>query len=381
MNRPGAGGSGIATLPSRPDIRPGGGGSGTDRFPNRPDVRPGGGGSGTDRFPNRPDVRPGGGGSGTDRFPNRPDNRPDWANRPNIGGGNIHNNNINNIVNRPGFRPGYDRPWGNNRPWNRPYYHYGYGWHSGYWNNWGRYPGLWFAAGASTSWLWGPGDTYVYSNPYYVQSTTVVDPTLDYSQPIAVPAPVQVAEQPPPQEYAADGSAPAANEPAAEPQGDPVPPEVDEAFSAARTAFKAGDYDKALDQVNRAIKVLPGDATLHEFRALVLFAQGKYQEAAAAIYAVLAVGPGWNWETVRDLYPNTETYTKQLRALEQYIRDHASSPDARFLLAYHYLVMGQMDPAKTELEQVVKLEPKDKLSAQLLKALKQGPTENGPTQS
>jgi hypothetical protein len=32
----------------------------------------------------------------------------------------------------------------------------------------------------------------------------------------------------------------------------------------------------------KAIKLLPSDATLHEFRALTLFAQKKYKDAAAA---------------------------------------------------------------------------------------------------
>ena len=42
---------------------------------------------------------------------------------------------------------------------------------------------------------------------------------------------------------------------------------------------------------------MPNDASLHEFRALVLFALGQYEQAAATLYAVLSNGPGWDWTT------------------------------------------------------------------------------------
>jgi len=50
--------------------------------------------------------------------------------------------------------------------------------------------------------------------------------------------------------------------------------------------------------VNQAIAKKPSDPVPHEFRALVLFATRQYKPAAAAIYAVLSVGPGWDWATL-----------------------------------------------------------------------------------
>jgi predicted TPR repeat methyltransferase len=90
------------------------------------------------------------------------------------------------------------------------------------------------------------------------------------------------------------------------------------------------------------------------------------------LYAVLAAGPGWNWETMSSLYPNVDTYTKQLRALEAYAKDNPKAAYANFLLAYHYLVLGSKDAAVQQLKRVVELEPKDKLSAALVKALTSG---------
>jgi len=110
---------------------------------------------------------------------------------------------------------------------------------------------------------------------------------------------------------------------------------------------------------------------LHEFRALTLFAQGKYQDAAATLYAVLTAGPGWDWATMSELYPDPEVYTRQLRELERYTRENPRAADGHFLLAYHYLVLGYQDQAIHQLEEVVRLQPDDKLAAELLQALTQ----------
>jgi Tfp pilus assembly protein PilF len=134
-----------------------------------------------------------------------------------------------------------------------------------------------------------------------------------------------------------------------------------------------GDYATAQDLVEQALRNLPGDTTLHEFRALTLFAQANYRDAAGAIYAVLAVGPGWNWDTVKALYPDAPTYTAQLRALEDYQKKHADAAEASFLLAYHYLTLGSTEAAIKMLRQTVSVNPKDTLSPQLLKMLTQPP--------
>ena len=140
-------------------------------------------------------------------------------------------------------------------------------------------------------------------------------------------------------------------------------------FDAARNAFMQGDYTTALAQVDQAIAQVPNDTVLHEFRGLALFALGRYKEAAAADYAVLSAGPGWDWTTLSALYPNVDVYTAQLRALEQYAKSHPAASDAKFLLAENYLTCGYTDAAAVQLKEVVQLDPKDQLSAQLLNSI------------
>ena len=62
-------------------------------------------------------------------------------------------------------------------------------------------------------------------------------------------------------------------------------------FDTARDAFKAGDYARALELTDQAIRQMPNDAALHELRGVVLFALHRYEDAAAPLYAVLSVGP------------------------------------------------------------------------------------------
>ncbi|MGQ0635300.1 MAG: tetratricopeptide repeat protein [Planctomycetaceae bacterium] len=137
-------------------------------------------------------------------------------------------------------------------------------------------------------------------------------------------------------------------------------------FDRAREAFRAGDYERALGDINAALGHLPRDTALHEFRALVLFARGDFSRAAAAIYCVLAVSPGWNWTTLSSLYPTSDEYTRHLRALEAHCQESPDAADAAFLLGYQYITCGHFPPAVRQLQSVVNLLPHDQLAPHLL---------------
>jgi tetratricopeptide (TPR) repeat protein len=143
----------------------------------------------------------------------------------------------------------------------------------------------------------------------------------------------------------------------------------DSTFLAARDAFKAGEFARALSLTDLALQHYPNDPVLHEFRALCLFALGRYDEAAAALYVVLTAGPGWDWATMIGLYPDIDTYTRQLRTLEASITGNTAEASKRFVLAYHYMVQEHLQQAREQFEHVVTIEPRDKLAAQFAKAL------------
>ncbi|MCC6125255.1 MAG: hypothetical protein IT426_09855 [Pirellulales bacterium] len=350
-----------STLPATPGNF--GGNSGINRPSTLPATRPSlpnAGGGGVNR-PSYPEFnnRPGNIGNNTNI--NRPGNIDNNVNRANIGNNtninrstNINNINANRypgIANRPvdphyGVRPNYGNWYHGN-------------WH-GNWNHagWHYRPAAWWGAGfiagaavASAPWNWG---YWPYYNPYCGEPLVVGATTLDYSQPIVL------AESPTAAANVQDPGNAAQSTPA------------DQAmtiFDTARQAFYEGDYPAALKADEQALALLPSDAVLNEFRGLALFATKNYKDAAGVVYAVLSVGPGWDWTTLSALYANIDTYTAQLRELENYVKSHSGDPAARFLLAYHYLTCGHTDAAAAQLKEIVKLNPQDTLSAQLLKGL------------
>lgn len=280
-----------------------------------------------------------------------------WSGPPAYGGG-YYGNWYNGCWNHSGWGGfwaglgvGALTSWGLNALYN-PYYAYSYGM-SSYFPTWGAYDyTTWGLESVATPWLYED-----YSNPY----TTPATQTIVVQQPVAEQA------QAPATTVVFDYSKPISAMETARPT-DAVEA-GQEALTAARESFRAGDYSQALSLTDQALAQTPNDAIMHEFRSLVLFALKRYDESAATAYAVLTAGPGWNWPTMVGLYPDVDTYIKQLRELETGVTRNPNSASSRFLLAYHYMVQGHKDAAASEFQNVVKLEPKDALSAQFAAAL------------
>jgi tetratricopeptide (TPR) repeat protein len=157
---------------------------------------------------------------------------------------------------------------------------------------------------------------------------------------------------------------------AAAPANVDVPPDpATDPVALASQAFQGGDYAGAVQFTQQALGQSPNDVGLHQLLALGLFAQGKYEQAAAPLYAVLAVGPGWDWTTLIGHYPDASLYTTQLRGLEAYVKANPQSAKSRFVEAYQYICQGQGQAAIKPLKAVLTLQPKDTVSAQLLDSL------------
>ena len=269
---------------------------------------------------------------------------------------NNHQFNVGYNGYRPAYyrHPGYHGYWNGNRGFGGGwgyglgfglgYGGYGPGWGWGYgYGGYGYRPFGWGLGG------WGLGSLYYnsgylgYSNPYYINRYGSFG-NYNYSQPIPVAYNAAVVAQ---------------NDPNS----------ASEVLDSAIAAFQQNNYAAALDITNKGLGQYPDDAVLHEFRALVLFATQDYQQAAATIHSVLAVGPGWDWTTLSGLYANVAIYTEQLRALESFTRANPQDAASRFLLAYHYMSCGHPDAAVRPLQEVVKLMPGDRVAADVLKMI------------
>ncbi|MCP5544202.1 MAG: tetratricopeptide repeat protein [Akkermansiaceae bacterium] len=251
---------------------------------------------------------------------------------------------------RSRVRPWYSSCW--NYGWRPSYYHRHYYYHDhGY-----RPPGYarvnvtaavgWGLLGWSLGTMVYDYGYHRYYNPYPVQTVVIREGrNIDYREPIN-----RVAV-----ETAPDGEDAVAE----------ITEQSESHIQDSQDAFREGNYLVALEQADKAIAVSPGDGALHEYRALILFALGKYGDAAGVLNPVLASGPGWTWSTMVALYPSQEVYTDQLQKLEAYSEASPDAADAHFLLGYHYMVCGHLDLATPQFERAVELMPADSVSKQL----------------
>ncbi len=294
----------------------------------------------------------------------------------------------------PNFnRPTPNAPYRTDKQFQPPYYHnYDGYWHHGYWGggqwgwgNWGGPMGIW----SFTRWSFGPvyyASGYgEFRNPFLAGQKVPLKPFLDYGKPIE-----NIPDDDEPAAKSASSAADTGNtkEAAAESTEEILSyvvksPEVKaglKSFDAAAEAFRKKDYDRALEKTDDALEQLPYDSAIHEFRALVLFAQGDYPQAAATVYAVLAVSPGWDWTTLSSRYDDQEEYARHLRQLEAFHKQNPDSAVAAFLRGYHYTTCRHTEAAAKQMQAAARLLPDDPLIPRLA-ILIAGAAEKSPASS
>ena len=192
-----------------------------------------------------------------------------------------------------------------------------------------------------------------YSNPYVsnLNQTNIPSQGFNYSQPIPM---------------ASRRSSTPAAQPGSILQGESQQQLL---LNSAVNSFKQNQFADALEISDLLIAQYPADPVVHEFHALALFALGDYQQAAATLHAVLAVSPGWDWETLISIYSDIRIYTTHLRALEAVSKQNQDDSATRFLLAYHYLAGGSPDAAARMLTRVVAMVPRDQVAIDLLQMI------------
>jgi tetratricopeptide (TPR) repeat protein len=145
-----------------------------------------------------------------------------------------------------------------------------------------------------------------------------------------------------------------------------IEPAESEYYTEALTAFRSGDYPDAIRLASHAMIDQPRNQDVHLLLMLGLFALGQYRPAAIEAHAVASLGPLPDWPKVYGIYDNVETYTAQLRALEQFTVKNPAAPEGRFLLGVQYAIDGHQGPAQTQFLAALKTVPKDTVAAKLL---------------
>jgi hypothetical protein len=250
------------------------------------------------------------------------------VNRTTINNNTINQNSNNRIVNNnQGYGSHSIRPY-----YSKLHYH----WQPTCWAQ--NYRPAFYNYTVSGVGVFGLGNLGVsYVNPFFVKTNVAYAHGYDYSRPIALPYP----------NYRETAYDLAQSERAIR------------RFDDARGVFRRGEYGRANELIDEAIALLPNDPTLHQFRALTLFARQRFSEASGVMYSVLAVSPGWDADTISRLYENPQTYLAQVANLENYVRDKPQATDSQFLLAYHRVIIGDAAGALQLLQNVRAVYPND----------------------
>jgi tetratricopeptide (TPR) repeat protein len=141
-----------------------------------------------------------------------------------------------------------------------------------------------------------------------------------------------------------------------------------EYLDGAIRSFQSGDYRKAMRMGEHAIVDSPRDAEAHAVVALAAFASKDYRTAAAEYHAVVGLGGMPSWDQLYAIYQGVDGYTSQLRALEDYVKEHPKAAEGQFLLGALYMSTGYTSDAHEHFAKAAELTPKDKLAEELLKA-------------
>ncbi len=140
-------------------------------------------------------------------------------------------------------------------------------------------------------------------------------------------------------------------------------------LKTAQRAFRQGRYDDTLRIIERAIDDGMVDIEVEQLRALTMFALQEYDQAAASAYTVLESGAQWDWPTLQKMYPHRETYIEHLRSLRIAAAEPTATASVHFLLAYHCLMLHQVDAAREALINTRQLQPENQLVHRLLESL------------
>ena len=146
-------------------------------------------------------------------------------------------------------------------------------------------------------------------------------------------------------------------------------PTAEEYAQQGESAFRSGDYKEAVRAWRHTLLEDPKNGVLVLMLAQALFEMAEYEEAAGAVQQGILLLEEDKWAVVvgnyRDLYGNAQDYVDQLKDLENQVKEKSDSPAHRFLLAYHYAMLGYPKEAVRELDKLLELAPNDQIGRKL----------------
>jgi tetratricopeptide (TPR) repeat protein len=136
-------------------------------------------------------------------------------------------------------------------------------------------------------------------------------------------------------------------------------------------AFHNADYDGAATEYASAIEQAPNDPVAHMALCDVYLAQGRLDDAAHALRKAVTLGTDWlavKFDRSK-LYADPKLYTQRLAVLQKQVEQRSDHLAARLMLAYGLLCTGDHNACRSQLESLLKQDPRDSAARKLLDAI------------
>lgn len=169
------------------------------------------------------------------------------------------------------------------------------------------------------------------------------------------------------------------------PAGEPVPADdfrgesldVDAEMSAAVDALGGKRYPQAIVHLERIVDADPGNGFAFALFGLAQFCQEDFFAAAELVHRALANLPREQWgdevREFRNYLPSNAEFTRHLRGLEQFVREHPQQSEVRFLLGYYYGYLGYAEESVQQLRSAIELFQLDPIAPELLEDVQEEP--------
>jgi adenylate cyclase len=148
----------------------------------------------------------------------------------------------------------------------------------------------------------------------------------------------------------------------------------------ARTRNVQGRYDEAVEHAEKGLAVNPNDPGMMAILATVIQSAGRFDEAIALLKKAMRVCPYYPafWlDRIASAYLSTGRYQEAIEACELMLdrsrKGEVNPFFARLYLAEAYAGLGQIDKAKAQAKEVVKINPNFSLEGEKLLAAYKDP--------
>jgi adenylate cyclase len=121
------------------------------------------------------------------------------------------------------------------------------------------------------------------------------------------------------------------------------------------------EYEKGVREAERAVELEPNGADAHAFLGMALHFADRAEEAIPTLKKAIRLdphSPGWYLHVLAGSYRETEKYREAIEWGEKAVQQNPQNVLSRVILCSIYSLAGQVDKARAQADEIMKLNPK-----------------------